>query len=400
MRWMNWRKGMVGICLLMAALFLGGTFACAQEAEDISDQCTFVAKSKYKSSRLHDGAYTTYWTSHKMQNAYLEIKTPQTQSAYGLYICFGEMPAAWEIQHLDAQGQWVRLYAGDTRYMHAYVPLSGADHVRLVDTSGKSTELKINELAVLGQGEIPDWVQRWEPTPQKADLLLLAAHPDDEILYFGGTIPTYAAEQGMNVVVAYMTYSNTTRRSELLNGLWHMGLRTYPVIGTFHDSYAKSLEEAYKKWRKSDVRTFVTALIRRYQPEVMITHDVRGEYGHGAHRLCADAALTCVQSAMDGTFCPESFEPYGGWQVKKLYLHLYEDNALTMDWRIPLSSMGGKTALELAQEAYAMHVTQQSTRFAVEDSGKTSCAAFGLAYSQVGADVQGGDFFENLRQGE
>ncbi len=30
-----------------------------------------------------------------------------------------------------------------------------------------------------------------------------------------------------------MSYSNTTRRSELLNGLWHMGLRQYPVIGEF-----------------------------------------------------------------------------------------------------------------------------------------------------------------------
>ena len=68
--------------------------------------------------------------------------------------------------------------------------------------------------SVFSDGELPDWVQQWEPTPKKADLLLLVAHPDDELIFFGGTIPTYAVEKNMNVVVAYMSYSNTTRRSE------------------------------------------------------------------------------------------------------------------------------------------------------------------------------------------
>ena len=54
----------------------------------------------------------------------------------------------------------------------------------------------------------------------------------------------------MNVVVAYMSYSNTTRRSELLNGLWHMGLRQYPVIGDFGDVYMRSLDDAYAHWTK------------------------------------------------------------------------------------------------------------------------------------------------------
>jgi len=38
------------------------------------------------------------------------------------------------------------------------------------------------------------------------------------------------------------------RRSELLNGLWSMGVRTYPVIGEFYDSFSGKVEDAYKKW--------------------------------------------------------------------------------------------------------------------------------------------------------
>lgn len=89
-------------------------------------------------------------------------------------------------------------------------------------------------------------------------MLLLVAHPDDELIFFGGTIPTYAVEKNMNVVVAYMSYSNTTRRSELLNGLWHMGLRQYPVIGDFGDVYMRSLDDAYAHWTKRKSRAYIT----------------------------------------------------------------------------------------------------------------------------------------------
>ena len=93
-------------------------------------------------------------------------------------------------------------------------------------TSEKKTALRINDLFVLSEGDLPDWVQVWQPTEEKADILFLSTHPDDELIFFGGAIPTYAVEQQRKVVVAYFTRSNTTRSSELLNGLWHMGVRT------------------------------------------------------------------------------------------------------------------------------------------------------------------------------
>ena len=76
---------------------------------------------------------------------------------------------------------------------------------------------------------------------EKADLLFLIAHPDDELLFTGGAIPTYAVEKGKQVAVAYLTPSNTTRRSEALNGLWAMGVRNYPIFGEFSDRYEVSV---------------------------------------------------------------------------------------------------------------------------------------------------------------
>ncbi len=387
-------KKAVMIALLAAMLLAASCTGLAQTAENITEKCEITAP-RSKTTKVHDGLYTSYWTGIEQVNPYLEIRTPDDAPAHYLYICFGLMPDAWAIEE-ESGGEWKTLIEGTYEFDHVCLELGGKTHFRLIDTTGKKTKFKINDVFVFGEGELPDWVQRWEPTPEKANLLVLSAHPDDELIFMGGTIPTYAAERGMNVVVAYMTYSNTTRKSELLNGLWHMGVRQYPVIGTFRDTYFKTAKEAYRSWNKDKAYSFVTEVIRKYRPEVIVTHDVNGEYGHGAHKACAEMALEIVPKAGDPAYDEESAALYGTWTPKKLYLHLYAENKLTMDWRKPLESFGGKTGLELAQEAYGFHVTQHTTKFTVTDEGGTSCAEFGLAFTTVGQDVEKDDFFENV----
>ena len=386
------RKVFIALFVLLLA---SSAFAQAQMAEDVTEQFTLSSGGRSMTA-LYDRKYTSYWNSREQRTPYIECTAPEGIEAEYLYICFGDMPKAWAIEE-EIGGEWKTLVEGSRDYYHAFIELGGKTHFRLIDTSGKNAQFKINEVFVFTKGELPDWVQRWEPTHEKADMLLLVAHPDDELIFFGGTIPTYAVERDLNVVIAYMTYSNTTRRSELLNGLWLMGVRNYPVIcEEFYDGYSSSLKVGYEKWNKNKVMAHVTELIRKYKPEVMLSHDVEGEYGHGAHRVCADAALNCVAKSGDPAFQPASAEEYGTWEVKKLYLHLAKENPVKMDWNVPLSMFGGKTGLELAQAAYELHVTQQNTDFVVTDEGETSCAEFGLVHSLVGEDVHRNDFMENI----
>lgn len=385
---------------LLTLLALSLSVAFAAEANDITEDCKFkVCSSGRKYTLMTDKKYTSYWESNKIQTPWIAITAPEGKPIAGLYVCFGNMPESWEIQTSDDGKDWFTAVPGDTRFLHAYVALpQPAQHVRLAVTSEKKTALRINDLFVLSEGDLPDWVQVWQPTEEKADILFLSTHPDDELIFFGGAIPTYAVEQQRKVVVAYFTRSNTTRSSELLNGLWHMGVRTYPVIGNFKDSYAKNLKAAYKTaGGKGKVNEWIVGLYRQYKPEVVVTQDTNGEYGHKQHMMIADAAQNCIALAANEDEFTASTIAYGTWQVKKLYLHLYPENQITFDWTVPLKSMNGATGIELAEEAYTLHKTQASSGMSVTETGtKYDNRVFGLAFTTVGEDVRKDDFLENI----
>ena len=385
---------------LLTLLALSLSVAFAAEANDITEDCKFkVCSSGRKYTLMTDKKYTSYWESNKIKTPWIAITAPEGKPIAGLYVCFGNMPESWEIQTSDDGKDWFTAVPGDTRFLHAYVALpQPAQHVRLAVTSEKKTALRINDLFVLSEGDLPDWVQVWQPTEEKADILFLSTHPDDELIFFGGAIPTYAVEQQRKVVVAYFTRSNTTRSSELLNGLWHMGVRTYQVIGNFKDSYAKNLKAAYKTaGGKGKVNEWIVGLYRQYKPEVVVTQDTNGEYGHKQHMMIADAAQNCIALAANEDEFTASTIAYGTWQVKKLYLHLYPENQITFDWTVPLKSMNGATGIELAEEAYTLHKTQASSGMSVTETGtKYDNRVFGLAFTTVGEDVRKDDFLENI----
>ncbi len=391
--------------LLLALLLLAGA-AAGEEAEDITDRCTIsTSASSRKYTSMTDKKYTSYWESNKTSHPSVTISSKEPM--HGLYLCFRRMPEEYEIQTKDG-GDWKTVAAGDTRFIHAYYPLEGLRTVRVYCTSSKKAQMGFNEIFVLGEGEVPSWVQRWEDTETKADIMFLVAHPDDELLFMGGAIPTYDVAMDKRVVVVYLSWSNTTRRSELLNGLWTMGVRNYPVIGSFADRYSSKAKDAYSKLGKTKVLSWITEIFRQYQPDVVVTHDLNGEYGHGQHRMMADACIQGYSLAADPKEYPESADQWGTWQVKKLYLHLYGEEAeqTKFDWTVPMDCFGGKSSWDLACEAYLMHVTQETATIKInhkwevlsmEGTGKIfSSTAFGLYATEVGPDETHLDFLEHI----
>lgn len=360
-------------------------------AENLTSLCAVEAPSGRAARRLTDGSVETY--SEIKTGASFRAAWGEDAAVAGVYLEFYALPAAITIAELDASGAAISETRVDEPLLNDFYPL-GAD-ARGVEV--RSDEgMMIAEAAFYGAGELPMGAFDWSPPAQKADLLVISAHCDDELLYFGGTIPTYAGERGLAVQVAYMANEERLRLDEAMNGLRVCGDYNAPVLVGFKDAYTETLAAAEKRWGHDATVEAIVALIRRFRPEVVVTHDLDGEYGHGAHRATALCTLEAVSAAADGTLYPASAELYGAWQVKKLYLHLYDVGAVTMDWRAPLAAFGGKTALDVANEAYAMHVSQQEYHQNVYDSGEFSSAEFGLAHTTVGQDTLGGDFFENI----
>lgn len=265
-----------------------------------------------------------------------------------------------------------------------------------VTWDNKDKGVTISRISVFSQGDLPPNIQQWEPPLEKADMLLISTHADDEHLYFGGAMPVYAGEKGKSVQVAYFVDHGILRTRELLAGLWEVGIRNYPLISDFPDQYVASYDAAERFYGLDNALGFQVMLLRRFKPEVVLGHDLDGEYGHGAHMLNARSLSMALELASDESKYPESAGLYGIWNVKKCYLHLYENNEIIMDWTIPLEHFGGRSGWDMAKAGYAHHISQHHFKFRVRIEGPNDCRRFGLFRSTVGPDITKDDFFENI----
>ncbi len=344
------------------------------DAREISASAVMTPDNNAKNLfRLSDRDYDTRF---KTRGINISLSEP----AYGMYVCFDDDPKQWTLTEYTAAFT-TEIKTIDSPYLHQFIPLNGATQIRIEPVNNRKEWFAIKELFLFAQGNLPRYVQVWEEPKQKNDVLALFAHPDDEMLFLGGVIPTFAGELGQDVVAAVITPSNKLRKSELLNALWTAGLKTYPVFGPFSDKWSNKLSDAYKYFGKSKVRGYVVELFRKYKPDTVFTHDINGEYGHGMHRMCADAALLAFDTASDPEKYAKSAELYGSFDVKKLYLHLYPENQTEFDWDKPLDNFSGLTGFEVAQAGYYCHKSQHRYKqFSVEErDSKYSCYKFGLA---------------------
>ena len=380
------RKLTLTLAVLLGLILLGGALA-EEDALELTGSCTITLGDLKGPKNLTDRKFTTNAETKQMKNPTLTISCGEP--VCGLYLCFQKKPESYEIQ-VREDGEWRTAYEGNEFY-HAFYALDGVKEVRVYAAGDNKQTMGFNEVYVFGEGRIPGWVQQWDPTPEKSDVLFVVAHPEEELLYLGGAIPYYAVEQGRTVAVACMSYANTTRRSELLNGLWSMGYRSYPVIGDFKTAKASGVKAAYKtidaKNGEQVLVSWLSDVIAQTRPEVLVGPDAEGEGGNGQRMMLADACRKAFDAADER------------WMVKKLYLHLYgnAEDQVVFDWDQPMEKLGGRTGMGLAYYAYLFHKTQDDQDKSVYDQGKKYANnTFGLAESLVGADLTHRDLLENI----
>lgn len=169
---------------------------------------------------------------------------------------------------------------------------------------------------------------------QPRTILAVFAHPDDE-LSAGGTLAHYAAT-GANVTLVCVTRGEAgeisdpalatpetlaeVRTQELLAAAEALGVSDVRFL-EFRDSGMIGTPEnedprCFHKADPVEATRRLVALIRSVKPDVMITHDVTGGYGHPDHL----AAYRYVTAAFDAASDPLQFPDEGPpWQPSRLF---------------------------------------------------------------------------------
>ncbi len=317
-------------------------------------------------------------------------KTVNCEEATAVYMIFDQAPESYMVNGKAVENAY---------FIHQYIEIDPATTIEIKGATPK-------EVYTFDKSNVPDWVQKWETPCEKADLLLISSHADDEQLFFAGILPYYTEVKGYEVQVVYATdhAGEITRHHERLNGLWACGVRNYPVSAGYADLYSESYDQALANLAMYGVTedaiiTWEKNLLNQFEPQILVTHDVNGEYGHGMHMLVNGTVRKALENA-------ESEFPF----LKKVYFHLYDENQLVLEWMDEaFDELDGLTPFQVTQQkGFEEHQSQHWTWFKRWIHGSNNeitkasqittynPAYYGCYYSSIESDSAKNDFFENV----
>jgi len=312
-----------------------------------------------------------------------------------LYLAWRGLPAPFTLTQFALDGTKISAISGETWELNQLYKIS--PEARSISITSQE-DMDLCSALVYGPNILPKNYHPWNPTPEKLDYLVIATHPDDDILFLGAIVPILGVTRGLSGTILYTaTRGIRYRCDEALNGAWAMGLRNHPLFAGFPNLLPKEQYRREKEFSVDALTAYYVTILRRYKPEVVVTQDENGEYGHWQHIYVSQAVQNAVSLAADASYDPASAAEFGTFQVKKLYLHLYQENKLTLNVYQPLPALGGRNVMEVATTAYAEHKSQvKIDHYQVRNDGFYRLSDFGLAFSAVGADTGKNDLVEHI----
>ena len=171
--------------------------------------------------------------------------------------------------------------------------------------------------------------------PKPPTLLALFAHPDDEAFVVSGTLTEMAA-RGVRVILICATRGEAgeisdprlatpenlgaVRERELRRAVAIMGLDELIFLDQrdsgMDGTPANDHPQAFINARSTDVVRRLVAEIRRLQPDVMLTFEPFGGYGHPDHQAIHNHTAAAFFAAAGSAYYPELGAP---WQTPRLF---------------------------------------------------------------------------------
>jgi len=239
-------------------------------------------------------------------------------------------------------------------------------------------------------------------------VLYFAAHPDDEntklISYLASERKVRTAylsltrgDGGQNLIGTEQGIElGLIRTQELLQARKLDGGEQY-FSSAFDFGFSKTPDETFNFWQKQEVLRESVWIIRKLQPDIIITRfppDERG--GHGHHQASAILAHEAFIAAADPSMFPEQLNRVEPWQAKRLlwntatFMRLNGDDSNRL--RVDIGQYNpllGKSYGEISAVSRSQHKSQG---FGAASSNGVSLEVF----ENVAGDKATEDLFDNI----
>ena len=208
-------------------------------------------------------------------------------------------------------------------------------------------------------------------------LLLVHAHPDDESIGQGATMAKYVSEgRGVTLItctagemgeilvpeLAHLAADQTDglglhRKGELEQAMKALGVTDHRFLGGFgtyrdsgmkwhEDGHAVAADEVHDNafWHAdlTEAANHLVSVIREVRPQVLITYDEFGGYGHPDHIQAHRVAMYAAQLAAVPSYRLDLGEP---WEIAKIYWGAMSESRMRAGLRA-LRERGDTTSFE------------------------------------------------------
>ncbi|MBW7887086.1 MAG: PIG-L family deacetylase [Bacteroidetes bacterium] len=209
-------------------------------------------------------------------------------------------------------------------------------------------------------------------------VLYIAAHPDDEntalLAYLAkekhyrvGYLSITRGEGGQNLIGSEQgSELGIIRTQELLDARAIDGAEQY-FIRAIDFGFTKTSEEALRFWNKDSVLKDVVWVIRKFQPDVIITRFTPTQGGHGQHLASAILAQEAFKISGDPNVFPEQLQFVQPWKAARILFNQFrfgginsnEQNLPTIKIDVgAYNPLLGKSYTEIAGISRSMHKSQ------------------------------------------
>ncbi len=235
-------------------------------------------------------------------------------------------------------------------------------------------------------------------------LMAVHAHPDDEAIATGGVLARYAAE-GVRTVLVTCTRGEVgeivdpsvaqpdnlaeVRERELraacailgVSALHWLGYRDSGMMGTPDNAHP----DAFWQADLDEATGRLVALMRRYRPDVVVTYNANGFYGHPDHIQAHRVTTAAFAVAGDPARYPEP--GLAPWQPRKLY-----HTAVSREGLVEFARLARAAGVELPfaegdELDWLTPATEITTTVDVRAFADTKRAALAAHRSQVGPET-------------